>query len=67
MSGELLRELARVKAVFQLRTIEAIIRGPAQGIAAGTGATAQTGATEGKSPVATPCAQVIDSKPGSPQ
>jgi hypothetical protein len=28
MSAELLRELAHVKAVFQLRTIEAVIRGP---------------------------------------
>ena len=28
MSAELLRELAYVKALFQLRTIEAIIRGP---------------------------------------
>lgn len=29
MSAELLRELYRAKAAFQLRTIETIIRGPA--------------------------------------
>jgi len=34
MSAELLRDLARAKAVFQLRAIEAVIRGPALAAAA---------------------------------
>ncbi len=47
MSAELLRDLARVKVIFQLRAIEAVIRGSDNDRSGEAGAT--TGATCGES------------------
>lgn len=50
MSAEILAELARVKAVFQLRAIQTVMGFPAQGMSAGTAKTPKEVEAEGRQP-----------------
>lgn len=67
MSAELLAELARVKAVFQLRAIEAVMGFPRNGMAPeGRRREGGSGVSALPSPVPKECAQVIDISRGTP-
>lgn len=50
-NAQILAELTRVKAVFQLRAITAVLGVPAKGMEATTAGETGTGSTEGDSPV----------------